>query len=208
MAISAVITADIVNSTSLTKEAHKKLIATLESLLDDYKFEFYRGDSFQVYLREKEKVLELIFKIRTAAKKIITSSKPLIDVRTGVGIGHVKSAIRDLKASTEEPFVLSGRSLDELSSSDDRLRIQSFDDNANCVFRLISRFTDYIFKQLTSKQAAVIFELLLGHTQTDAAKRLKKSQVTVNKQSHAAGWIEIERLLSEYEFAITQFNLK
>lgn len=208
MAIGTVITADIVNSTFLPKAVFNKLIKTIDSLLGGYKNEFYRGDSFQVYLKENEKALHLALTIRLAAKRIEMETGKDADVRVAIGIGHINRPVRIMKTSGEEPFILSGRSLDELSSGGKRIAIKSFDEGANCIFRIIARFIDYIFKDITAKQAAVIFELLLGNTQTDTAKRLKKSQVTINKQVHAAGWTEIEKLLMDYTNAFYQFNLK
>jgi hypothetical protein len=43
----------------------------------------------------------------------------------------------------------------------------------------------------------------MDHTQTDTAKRLKKSQATIHKHTQAAGWPEIEKLLEEYKNLIT-----
>ncbi|TMI73647.1 MAG: adenylate/guanylate cyclase domain-containing protein [Bacteroidetes bacterium] len=208
MPIGTVITADIVNSTFLSKAVFNKLIKTIDSLIGKYKNEFYRGDSFQVYLKENEKALHLALIIRLAAKRIEMETGNAADVRVAIGIGHINTPVRIMKTSGEEPFVLSGRSFDELTSGEERIVIKSFDDEANCIFRIIARFVDYIFKDITAKQAAVIFELLMGSTQTDAAKRLKKSQVTINKQVHAAGWREIEKLLMDYTNAFHQFNLK
>jgi hypothetical protein len=45
------------NQTGWTAE--KKLIATLQKVLEPYKFEFYRGDSFQVYIRKQIKPCKL-----------------------------------------------------------------------------------------------------------------------------------------------------
>ncbi len=126
----------------------------------------------------------------------------------GIGIGNVTPPVRTLNTSLDDAFVLSGRSLDDLNNSDNRLKIESSNDKANGAFRVISYFLDYILSQLTTKQAAVLFELLMGRTQTEAAKKLRKSQVTINKQVHAAGWLEIERLLLEFKHTIYQFNLK
>ncbi len=82
MAIGAVITGDFVNSTLTSKPQHKKLISEVETILSPYKFEFFRGDSFQVYLKDVDKSLETILKIRLAAQKLpLASSKPLVDVR-------------------------------------------------------------------------------------------------------------------------------
>ena len=206
MAIGTVITADIVNSTSLPKGLLVKLLKTIESLLAPYKYEFYRGDSFQVYIKNSEIALELGLKLRLAAKRIEIDQD--IDIRTSIGIGLVNAPVRVLKTSSEEPFILSGRALDDLSKTADRLRIVSSNDIVDDIFSIIARFIDYIFKNLTSKQSAVIFELLMGNTQTEAAKKLKKSQVTVNRQVHAAGWVEIDRLLLDYKNAIYKYILK
>jgi hypothetical protein len=208
MSIGTVITADIVNSTYLPKTVFNKLVKTIGLTIGSHKFEFYRGDSFQVYAKKNDHVLNLALKIRLAAKRIEMESKAAADVRIAIGIGRVNSPVRTLRTSAEEPFVLSGRSLDELSLGEQRIAIESMDKGANCSFRTIARFADYILKNITAKQAAVIFELLMGHTQTDTAKKLKKSQVTVNKQVHAAGWTEIENLLKDYTLTIYQFNLK
>ena len=51
MGTQAVITADIVNSTKLTAAKEKLLLKKLLSVLNPYQFEFYRGDSFQVLLK-------------------------------------------------------------------------------------------------------------------------------------------------------------
>jgi len=206
MAIGTVITADIVNSTQLPKAVFNKLVKTIESLMGTHKFEFYRGDSFQVYMKDNEKALNLLLQIRLAAIRIENETGS-IDVRAGIGIGHVKAPIRILKTSGEEPFVISGLNLDSLSGND-RLRINSFNDKANCAFQTIAPFLDYILKRLTAKQAGVLFELWMGHNQTEIAKKLKKSQVTINKQIHAADWQIIDRILFQYKHTLDQFNLK
>ena len=207
MAIGTIITADIVNSTHLPKAAFSKLIKTIASLIKPYKSEFYRGDSFQVYLKENDQALLLLLKIRMAAKRIETESGMESDVRAGIGIGTIKSPVRVLKTATDDAFILSGRLLDKIPQNG-RLAIQTADDKANCTFRVIARFVDYILKDITTKQAAVIFELLMGSNQTDTAKKLKKSQVTVNRQVHAAGWQEINSLLIDYRIAIQELKLK
>ena len=207
MAIGTIITADIVNSTHLPKAAFSKLIKTIASLIKPYKSEFYRGDSLQVYLKENDQALLLLLKIRMATKRIETESGMESDVRAGIGIGTIKSPVRVLKTATDDAFILSGRSLDKIPQNG-RLAIQTTDDKANCTFRVIARFVDYILKDITTKQAAVIFELLMGSNQTDTAKKLKKSQVTVNRQVHAAGWQEINSLLIDYRIAIQELKLK
>ncbi len=104
-------------------------------------------------------------------------------------------------------FVLSGRGFDKLTE-EMRLNIISYKEIANRTLRIIAYYADHIFARLTSKQAAVLGELLKGQTQVAIAKKFKKAQATINKHARAASWPEIERLLNEYEETITQFALK
>ena len=77
---------------------------------------------------------------------------------------------------------------------------------ANLGLRVLAGFVDYIFQRLTSKQAAVVFELLQKRTQIETAKRLKKSQATINKHTQSAGWAEIEKLLADYKIFINSIQ--
>jgi hypothetical protein len=202
MSIVAVITADIVNSTLLSSQQYKKLIGNISAVLKDQKFEFYRGDSFQVYVKNPQIALEIIFRIRTAARSL----SPIHDIRASIGIGQVRLPIKSLKTAKSEAFVLSGRGFDELQNSS-YLKIKSFKEEANSSLKIIAYFSDYIFSGLTPKQAAVVFQLMQNHTQAKVAKKLKKSQATINKHAQSGGWSEIERLLNEYQQVLTQFKL-
>ncbi|HSU28088.1 MAG TPA: hypothetical protein VLJ68_06890 [Chitinophagaceae bacterium] len=200
MSISAVITGDIVNSTLLVSPAiEKKLITQLSAVLKEHKFEFYRGDSFQAYIRNPDEALELVFQLRAIAR----SFSFIHDVRASIGIGKAATPVRNLRTATSEAFILSGRSFDRLGD-EIRLSIESPDPEANTAFRVIASYADFISKRLTSKQAEVVSELLKEHTQTETAKKLKKAQATVNKHAQAAGWSEIEKLIYEYKQVIHQ----
>ena len=60
MNINAVITADIVASTQLSRTDSKKLMKNLLLLLNPHLHEFFRGDSFQVYVKSAEDALPLL----------------------------------------------------------------------------------------------------------------------------------------------------
>lgn len=204
MAVSAVITADIVNSTQLPKADAKKLMKTLINILQAYKYEFFRGDSFQVYLKSPVEALWLLLQMRACAMKLPSeTSMPVTDIKASIGIGAVKVPIKFLKTATDEAFILSGRTFDKMSTSQ-RLAIVSNEKNntANIGLRVIAHFIDYLFQRLTTKQASVVFELLMKRNQTETAKRLKKSQATIHKHTQSAGWPEIEKLLMEYQLLI------
>jgi hypothetical protein len=207
MANGAVITADIANYTLLSKPDQARLIDSISVLGSQYALEFYRGDSFQLYLKHPAEALKLLLKLRTAAKTIHKDTMtPVADIRASLGIGQVDVPIKDLKTATGEAFILSGRSFDGMVKSEQRLIIQSELPSINPALRIIAYFTDYLLHQLTSKQAEVVFELLNDQTQIETARKLNKSQATVNQHLQSAAWAEIEKLLVEYEQLTIQFQ--
>ncbi len=201
--IASVITADIVNSSLLSPQRERELIQMIQSILSKHKFEFYRGDSFQAYIKDTPQSLRIALQLRAAAKGF----SYMHDIRVSIGIGRVTHPVRYLRTTKNEVFVLSGRGFDKLTG-ELRLNIISYKEIANRPLRIIAYYADHIFARLTSKQAAVLAELLKGQTQVAIAKKFKKAQATINKHARAASWPEIERLLNEYEETITQFALK
>jgi hypothetical protein len=205
MSTVAVITADIVNSTRLKKAEEKILLSDLSSIWGSYKFEFYRGDSFQAYIPDPKQALKVVLQARAAAKRLSSGfSSPFADIRASIGIGNITTPVRDLKTAKGEAFLISGRAFDEMSKSGKRLKIQSANDAINLGLKIIANYADSLFAHLTSKQAAVVFELLMDRNQIETAKRLKKSQPTINKHAQAARWIEINNLIEDYQLYINQ----
>ena len=201
----AVITADIVNSTRLKKAEEKMLTSNLSFILKSYKFEFYRGDSFQAYIPDPKQALKVVLQVRAAAKRLSSGfSSPFTDIRASIGIGNITEPVKDLKTAKGEAFLLSGRAFDEMSKTGKRLRIQSSNEAMNLGLKIIANYADSLFSQLTTKQAAVVFELLMDHNQVETAKRLKKSQPTINKHAQSARWVEINNLIEDYQLFITQ----
>ncbi|MBL7751959.1 MAG: hypothetical protein JNN29_11285 [Chitinophagaceae bacterium] len=208
MTWNAVITADIVNSTKLSATAIKKLNGRIEEVLKPHQHEYYRGDSFQVYIADAAQALPMIVQLRLLARQF-SAGIPRIDsdIRSAIGIGQIKEPVKDLTRATDELFILSGRALDALDQEEDRFTMISRNEKANIALRLIAQFIDQLIGNMTLKQGQVVIELLKGQTQTETAKKLKKTQVTVHRQAHAAGWKSINRLLKEYEIVLNQFDL-
>ena len=200
MNINAVITADIVASTQLSRTDSKKLMKNLLLLLNPHLHEFFRGDSFQVYVKSAEDALPLLLQLKTVALKTLTdTSAPVTDIKACIGIGSVKLPVKTLRTANDEAFILSGRQFDKMKPAQ-RVAIVCSEKNetAGIGLRVIAQFLDYIFLHMTPKQASVVFELLMKRTQIETARRLKKSQATVHKHTQSSGWPEIEKLVGEY----------
>jgi hypothetical protein len=207
MAIQAVLTGDIVNSTGLAPATEKKLLAILRQVLKPYRFEFYRGDSFQAYIQEAGLALQTALLCRTAAIGIVQAEGiASSDVRVSIGIGKTKTPAKTLGTAKGEAFVLSGRAFDSMLRKDTRLSITTANDLAAEGLQVMADYINAVFKDMTNKQAIVIFGLLKGQTQQAVAAKLKKSASTISQHAGAGRWPEIEKLLQQYKNIINQLT--
>ena len=198
----AVLTGDIVNSTKLTKAKEAKLTHSLSSIFIEVnsKFDFYRGDSFQAYVKNSENALRLALLCRTAAIKLFKADKIILsDVRISVGIGQVNTPVRSLKTAKGEAFILSGRAFDEITKNNQRLAININNPLAHEGLQVIADYLNAIFDAMTGKQAEAIFELLKGEMQQVVAKKIRRTKSTIHQRITSGRWPEIEKLLQQYE---------
>ncbi len=200
----AVLTGDIVNSTKISSTSEKALLKMLQQILQPYKYEFYRGDSFQVYMKETPDSLRIALLCRTAAISI--KEKVETDIKMSIGLGEVSEKIKTLGAAKGEAFIISGRSFDELQKTNERLIISSANDTANIAFQVIADHVNSIYGRMTAKQAKVIYELLKGGLQQDVVKRLKKSKSTISQHASSGRWNEIEKILKQYQLLVKAYS--
>lgn len=201
----SVITGDIVNSTQLDPAQEKRLLKLLQIILADHQHEFFRGDSFQAYIKDATQALRIALLCRTAAISLLPEqSPPLSDVRVSIGIGPVETPVRTLATAKGDAFLLSGRALDSMEKTEGRLIIVTNDKMAGMALGLMSDYINSIYRQMTPKQAEVIFELLNGHSQQHVADKLNRSKSTISQHVTAGRWDEIENILNKYQ-NIVQF---
>ena len=198
--IHAVLTGDIVNSTLLDQQQERKLMKMLQHLLTEHKHEFFRGDSFQAYIKDPSLALKIALQCRTAAIGLNPESTPPIsDVRISIGIGAVDSPVRILATAKGEAFLLSGRALDAMNKTEGRLIIITENKLANHALGIMSDYINSIYRQMTPKQAEVIVELLNGLSQQHVADKLNRSKSTISQHVTAGRWEEIENILNKYQ---------
>lgn len=189
----AVLTADIVDSTGLFPSVSQKLMQGLHQLLLGTVHEFYRGDSFQVFLPDARLALRLVMQCRALA--IATAGT---DIRLSIGIGKARKPAGKPGAAKDPAFVLSGRGFDRMVKAKTRLTIHTAEPLPAEGLQVIAAWGNTIFDKMTARQAAVIVGLLAGRSQQDMARQLKKSKSTVHQHAAAANWDSIELLLRHY----------
>lgn len=199
MSLKAILTCDIVNSTKLTPVKERKLVSAIKAIFEVEKIEFFRGDSFQVYIKDPSTALQLSLASRLAALKLFKEQNvPVADVRISIGIGAVKLPIKQLTTAKGEAFIISGRTFDTIAKTNQRLAIGINNQLANEGLNIIADYIDDIFSNITGKQAEVLFELLMGKTQLAIAKKIKKTKSTVHQLTTAGQWYQIEKLIHQY----------
>ncbi|MBN8853295.1 MAG: hypothetical protein BGO55_12840 [Sphingobacteriales bacterium 50-39] len=196
----AVLIGDIVNFTKLNPATEKKLLKSLSSILTPYSFEFYRGDSFQAYIKEPKSSLRIALLCRTyAISQTKDKRNASYDIRISIGIGAISEPVKKLASAKGEAFLLSGRAFDELQKKDTRLIITTGNSQINTGLEILADYINVIFSNMTAKQAEVISGLLMGQTQQDVVAERGKSKSTVSQLAASGRWPEIKKLLQHFE---------
>lgn len=132
-----VITGDIVNSRSAE---NNDWLGVLKRELGKFgtspaDWEIYRGDAFQLLVKDPPDALEIAIRIRSAVKSIKN-----IDVRMAIGIGEIKYGAERVLESNGSAFVYSGAMLEALEQSKQNMAIktdrETFDSEMNLYLKL------------------------------------------------------------------------
>lgn len=142
-----ILTADIVKSRKLTS---KKWIEDLKALLHTFgkspnDWEIYRGDEFQMEIKNPEDALFIAFQIKAFFKSIN------LDVRMSLGFGDKTYKTRKITESNGTAFVRSGESFENLKKQKLNLVLNSgnatFDEELNLMLKLSLSFMDNWLQQ-------------------------------------------------------------
>ena len=197
----AVLTGDIILSKTIGDKAF--LIKTLQKVFTDLAqqftfdnpFDLYRGDSFQALLSNPKEALRIVFLIRLALRKA-----NLWDARIGIGVGSVSFQQQDIRISNGEAFELSGKALEEIKNSTQRISIKTSNIDLNKQFNVMSLLSDAISKRWSKKTAEVLYiKLLNNRTQKEVAKELHISQSAVQQRMAAADFNAISTYIHYFE---------
>ncbi|MFP2994913.1 hypothetical protein ABN763_03335 [Spongiivirga sp. MCCC 1A20706] len=215
---SAVITADIIDSSTYDPQSYEFIIGQLKAearlIQEDFKeaevhFEIYRGDSFQLVINDAHKALQAAIRIKAAINKIVLISKKsksaskMVDIRMSIGIGAIDYEADLVRESNGPAFHYSGRGFDTfIKNSNIKTLVNTENNNVNNEFKTSLKFFDYLVDRWSIASAEVVYYLLQGFTETKIADMLGISQAAVNLRKKAAGWDEIQSLLNRYEQVI------
>jgi len=215
----AVISADLLSSSSYSKELLEKVISTLNQEFKSLKknseqdsgFKIYRGDSFQGIVYNPSKTLRIALQLKTAINSIHLHEnetnkafKKEADLRLAIGIGTYDFKRDSIMESNGQAFQFSGRTLDDMKKENRKLQLKTPNENINDEFNTSLFLFDTISDKWSTASAEVIYYLLNDFKEVDIASELGISQSAVNQRKKAAGWDAIHSLLNRYENVINQ----
>ncbi|MGC1241520.1 MAG: transcriptional regulator [Chryseosolibacter sp.] len=195
--LTGVITGDIIQS---RKTASPLWLPKLKKALSaegptPRTWEIYRGDSFQVEIKDPARALLAAIRIKAAIKTIRS-----LDVRMAIGIGEKKYTSRKIAESGGEAFIYSGEKLETLKKQKQNLAIKTrwpdFDKEMNVCFRLASIPMD----SWTINSAELILMMMTNSdlTQKDLAKKLGVTQPSVSERQNRSHYEVIMALEALY----------
>jgi hypothetical protein len=206
----AVLTADIVNSRKLGREALQVLLGWFRRRLEAkmWPYDFYRGDGFHTVVPIKEALVEACY-WRCYMLADEEYRQLGVDVRISIGLGEVEDSVTDLASATGRAFELSGTELELITRErDSKLSIASDNELVNIGVSVIAEMVNLVLGMLTIRQSEVLGYVLLQENESTIASRLGKKQATVNRIKKAAHWHSLQYTLEQYKALATFNNLK
>ena len=196
--MTSVITGDIIKSREQSNpevwiKALKNALSTLES--DTKYWEIYRGDSFQIEIRDAKKSFEAVAYIKACIKMIKG-----LDVRLAIGIGNKTYQGKNVTESNGEAFVFSGETLETLKKEKQNLRIKTKDKIINEELNLYFKLALVSMDNWTVNSAEIV-KLSIENPdalQHELAERIGTTQNAISKRQKRAGLENILELDQMY----------
>lgn len=205
----AVITGDVIDSSSLTGPERKKLPALLHRISDELQqwrgddwvtpLSVFGGDSWQILLRNPGDALRIGLFVRAS----VIASPLRIDTRFAIGIGGIDFVPEaGIEEADGEAFRLSGRLLAEEAAKPREIRLGTGDGERDAPWRPSLDLLDALVRNTwTEKRAHAIAGRLRGWTlqQTGEHASPPVSRQTVKRHLSEASEDEISLAVEQFE---------
>jgi len=196
--ITSVITGDIIKSRDAeNSEWISSLKDALKTLSTDESYwEIYRGDSFQIEIKDIYKSFEAALYIKANIKMIKG-----LDVRMAIGIGDKSFKGKKVTESNGEAFRFSGETIESLKKEKLNLKIKTKNETINNELNLYFKLALLSIDNWTTNSAEIV-KLSLEHPnkfQKDLAKLIGTNQDAISKRIKRASLDEILELNEMYK---------
>jgi len=197
----AVITGDIVNS---SKVDPKIWLPVLKNVLNKIgsspsEWEIYRGDSFQLLIRNPELALSHAIQIKASIKTIKS-----LDVRMAIGIGEINHSSRNITQSNGSAFIHSGEKFEGLKKEKLNLAIKSDWDDFDLDINLFLKLALLTMDHWTENAAEMVKTILENpdKAQSELGTIIGIKQNAVSSRLKRAAFDEIAEMTQLYQTKI------
>jgi hypothetical protein len=198
--VPVVASVDIVQSSGLTAARRRLLLSVIKKCMmvigqesKDLLYEVSRGDSIQILWRKNS---------REALRQLLWLHMMLLkegfEMRTGFGVGKLSLLTKSLSTSDGKAFQLSGRCLDGIKNSENRLAIAFEMEQLNDEWSVHNVVLNYVLQRTTAPQAIAIAQMLENKTQLQVAKALRIKQPSVHQRLKAGGWVIVQAVVNRF----------
>ena len=187
-----ILTADIINSRKLPS---KKWMDDLKAFLNTFgkspnDWEIYRGDEFQMEIKNPEDALLVAIQIKAFFKSIN------LDIRISLGFGDKTYKTRKITESNGSAFIRSGETFETLKKLKLNLAIHSgvetFDEELNLMLKLSLSFMDNWLQQSSELVLVTIQNPTLS--QEEIGLKLGINQAAVSRRQKRANYELVKEL--------------
>lgn len=205
--MTSVITGDVIKSREqlnpdIWLTTLKNTLSALEA--DKSLWKIYRGDSFQIEIKDITKSFEAAVYIKAAIK--MTKG---LDVRQAIGIGTKTYQGKDVTESNGEAFIFSGETFETLKKEKLNLRIKTASDTLNKELNLYFKLALIPMDSWTVNSAEIV-KLTLEHPnalQEELGKIIGINQNAISGRQKRAHLEELLELNALYREKISELNV-
>ena len=201
----SVLTGDIINS---RKVEPKIWLNTLKKELNilgttPATWEIYRGDSFQIEIKEPETAIAFAIQLKVKIKLIKG-----LDTRLAIGIGDKTYSAKKVTESNGTAFVFSGELVEELKKNKINLAIRSADEQFDKEINLYLKLALITMNHWTANDCETIYAALTNpdKLQQELGETLGIKQNAVSSRLKRSRFEEISELIAMFKHKIN--NLK
>jgi len=213
MSVYATISADIVASTSLSKEALMELATGIKDFLRRMAVNYpgfwgrlVKGDSIECVMEHPNDALRISIMLKAFIKSFVPTDGNTdpkfkqFGLRLAIGIGKMRIVDRRLDMMDGEAIYQSGRALmDMRDKTKDSFQIIMKNDVTGGALSVISVLLNQIINKATGRQCETLFYRLQYKVDADVAKEMKITRPGVNQNLNNMGWEAIERSIKYFE---------
>jgi hypothetical protein len=201
----AIITGDIINSRKLASKTWMNGLKLIFNTLgkNPSEWEIYRGDEFQLEVKNPEEALLFAFQIKAYLKTI------KLDARMSIGLGNKNYESKKISESNGTAFVYSGELFETLKKQKINLAINSSNESLNTEINLMLRLSLVFMDSWLVQSAEFVLTAIENPTlsQEEIGVKLGINQAAVSRRRKRAQFDLMMELEKHFRTKIKTISL-